>query len=272
MNNDLRKPGFEFIFSVGVVAALAIPQFLLAQDRKEERKEVKIVINDKDTTFNGKKLKDLAPKEKEYALAEISKMTNDGPAHIVRGKRRDNWGSDSVRYHLDIERYMKDNMNDIGRMPSMSFRSERGPERNQMDILRYRGNPMVIRNMAPRSRQTFEYSNVDKNGISTTVSYSVSEVRDDVAKEIAGISKSDMDLLDLTLTPQFSAGKTVLSFTLPAKTLADVQLTDSDGKVIWKEKAAGTNFSKSFTWGLNGVYYLVVKQAGKTAVKRIVKE
>jgi hypothetical protein len=81
-----------------------------------------------------------------------------------------------------------------------------------------------------------------------------------------------LDISDLNIVPEFSSGKTVLMFNLPAKSVADVKLTDSEGKVLWSGKSAGSSFSKTFTLGLNGVYYLQVKQGNNVAVKRIMKE
>jgi hypothetical protein len=63
-----------------------------------------------------------------------------------------------------------------------------------------------------------------------------------------------------------------LIFSLPGKSVADVKLTDNEGKLIWSAKAINGNFNKSFGLGLNGVYYLQVKQGTKVALKRIVKE
>ena len=217
-------------------------------------------------------------------MAEINKIGTDGPTRLVfgprgRGPGRDStrtrvysFKNDSVRGPIDIDLFRNDDINGIGRMPGIRFKMERGPGNDQMNILRYRNNPMTVRSMMPHSQQTFEYSNMDKEGFDTHVSYRVAEARDDVAKKISGVTKSDLELQDLMLAPQFSAGKTLLSFSLPVKTVADVQLSDSEGKVIWKDKATTGSFSKSFVWSMNGVYYLTVKQGAKAVVKRIIKE
>jgi hypothetical protein len=81
-----------------------------------------------------------------------------------------------------------------------------------------------------------------------------------------------LEISDLNIVPEFSTGKTLLMFSLPAKTVAEVKLIDSNGKALWKEKATGGSFSKTFVIGLNGIYYLQVKQGNGVAVKRIVKE
>jgi hypothetical protein len=64
----------------------------------------------------------------------------------------------------------------------------------------------------------------------------------------------------------------MLIFSLPLTAPAEVSFTDSDGKPIWTEKTSGAKFIKTFALPLNGVYYLVVKQGGKAAVRKVVKE
>ena len=86
------------------------------------------------------------------------------------------------------------------------------------------------------------------------------------------VQMDKLDIQDLTLAPEFSAGKTVLMFSLLAKTPAEVMLKDSKGNVLWTDKTVNGNFSKTFPLGLNGVYYLRVKQGGKLEVKKIFKE
>jgi len=81
-----------------------------------------------------------------------------------------------------------------------------------------------------------------------------------------------LDITDLNIVPQFSTGKTLLLFTLPSKGAAEVKLINSEGKELWSEKTTGINFTKSFVIGLNGIYYLQVKQGNGIAVKRIMKE
>jgi hypothetical protein len=123
-----------------------------------------------------------------------------------------------------------------------------------------------------RNTQTFDYTITSKEGISTHVSYYVSEPIQSDAKQIIGAYKPGLEIQDVNLVPQFWAGKTLLTFSLPDKTAAEVELTDNEGKPIWEDKTISPTFSKSFSWTLNGTYYLVVKQSGETAIKKIVKE
>lgn len=279
MKKRLFQPGFELLFSAGIIAAIGLPQLLFAQSGKNVKKEVSIVIKDSDTTFNGKNLKKMQPDEKQEALAEINKTVKPmrgGQRRSNLNMRREFFGPDSAgvsiyTFHHDSLNRQHNTFDDdiITHIPDMNFRME-SP---RIESYRYNNGPVrSIRNMRRVNMQSFDYDNVGKDGMSTHVSYQVREALPEDAKTMAGVTASSLELQDLTLTPQFSAGKTVLNFTLPAKTVADVQLTDADGKLIWKDKVTAANFSKTFTWGLNGIYYLVVKQGAKAAVKRIVKE
>ena len=123
-----------------------------------------------------------------------------------------------------------------------------------------------------RNTQNFNYVNTDNEGFSTHVSFHVSEVSNDDLKKMPHIEGGKFEITDLNIVPEFTSGKTLLLFNLPAKTVAEVKLHDSEGKLIWSEKSTGGSFSKTFTLGLNGIYYLQVKQGNSVAVKRIMKE
>jgi|GEM_PF-447776 len=132
-----------------------------------------------------------------------------------------------------------------------------------------RGERMIAFNR--KNTQTFSYSNTDNNGISTDISFRVTDAGNGPKKN-ADTDKAVLILNDLSLSPEFSTGKTLLSFNLPAKTATEVKLTDSEGKVLLTDKATAGSFSKKVTLPLNGIYYLTVKQGANVAVKKIVKE
>jgi len=292
MNKVLFKPGFEFIFSALIIASLALPQLLFAQKERKINKDVRITIRDNDTTYNGKNLKDLPPNEKQEALTEINKMgknTPDGRIAMNLRVRRDK-GGDSIiiidsartfsRLAPRVRTLRRRSPEEQSLSRSFEFRDTPDDDSNGY-LFKRRGDTEMFRDEAPgrrpmafnrRNTQNFNYNHTDKDGISTNVSYHVSDAMGPILKTIAGVSTTDLEISDLTLTPQFSAGKTMMSFSLPAKGITDVQLTDTEGKALWKDKTGTGSFNKTFTWGLNGVYYLVVKQNGKTAVKRILKE
>jgi len=61
-------------------------------------------------------------------------------------------------------------------------------------------------------------------------------------------------------------------FTLPSTAPAEVLLKDSKGTTLWSDKVIKGSFNKSFPLGLNGIYYLRIKQGSRLEVKKIFKE
>ena len=134
--------------------------------------------------------------------------------------------------------------------------------------------PMRMREfgMMRRNSQNFDYSNTGSDGMTTHINFRVSDASGEKTKEITRSEKTSLELKDLNLVPEFTSGKTMLMFSLPARGSAEVKFMDHEGKVIWSDKAHNGSFSKKFELGLNGIYLLQVKQAGKVALKRIVRE
>jgi len=70
MKKHTFKPGFEFIFSLCILAVLGLPPLVFAQTTKD----LQITINNGDTTINGKNIKDLSATERKDALKNISQI------------------------------------------------------------------------------------------------------------------------------------------------------------------------------------------------------
>jgi len=269
------KPGFELIFALSVMAIFVLPVVVCGQGKYD--KKMSIIIQNGDTTVNGKKLKDLSPQERKEALGVFD--NNDRP-HWRRNGQGNSFGfrGDSARdYQFKIDtnstmwtdrggrlpemlRRMMPDMQNFGQ-PHWEMRAPDGPEMNDRRSFG--------RNR--RDMQEFNFSNTDKNGVYTSISFRVSKATTEDAKRIAKTEKADLELEDLTLTPEFTSGKTLLNFSLTDKASAEVTFTNADGKALWTAKASNS-FIKSFVIPTNGYYYLVVKQGSKTAVKRVVKE
>ena len=64
MKKILFKPGFETIFALGLIVVLGLPPVLLAQNTSE----LEIKIAHGDTTINGKNIKNLTSKERNFIL------------------------------------------------------------------------------------------------------------------------------------------------------------------------------------------------------------
>jgi|SRR6185437_6046396 len=283
MKTHLLKPGFELIFSLSLMAILGLPPLLMAQNQKD----IEIKIRNGDTTVNGKDIKTLSSSGRAQAMNDIRHMTGTGDnAQVYTFRRRDTTGGRTSRIEI-WRRASRNGTGDTtgsvwqfnskpGNMSSrMNFRyrfNDDGPDRelNGRNFSDLRNAPMTRHER--RNSQNFHYINIDKDGISTHVSFEVSEVSNDDLKRMPYVEGSKFELTDLNLVPEFSTGKTLLMFALPAKTTAEVKLTNNEGKILWTEKTLGGSFKKSFVFGLNGIYYLQIKQGHNVSVKKIIKE
>ncbi|TSD63776.1 T9SS type A sorting domain-containing protein [Inquilinus sp. KBS0705] len=301
MKKQLLKPGFEFIFALSIIAILGLPPLVLAQNQKSY--EIKIINGD--TTINGKDIKKLTDQERKDALSEINNLPptyikidgNKGNNQVVIKKRSK---GDGKTREVVIERDMSDgddlpmlskmDVNDSTRKTftynikrsdntdgpagAFDYKFEMQPQL-KMNVNR---DIMMKRDLNDRfefnrrNTQNFNYINTDNDGISTHISFRVSDAPKEKLKSITGVEKAALTLNDLSLTPEFSTGKTTFSFNLTLKANADVKLSDSDGKVLWTDKAVAGDFIKKVNLPMNGIYYLQVKQGADIAVKRIVKE
>jgi hypothetical protein len=283
MKAPFLKPGFEFVFSLSLIAILGLPPMLLAQAQKD----VEIKIENGDTTVNGKNIKELSPKERKNALMDINHITGDDnnhkdEVHVFTFRRSDSLDGKTERFNMRIkkmkrgehppfitedDRLRRDSLGDIIERRSVVRRPMELRERNEDERP---GGPMMRFNR--RNSQNFNYVSIDNEGISTHVSYHVSEASNEDLKRMPHVEGAKFDINDLNIVPEFTSGKTLLMFNLPAKTAAEVKFHDSEGKLLWSEKIMGGSFSKTFALGLNGIYYLQVKQGNNVVAKRIVKE
>jgi hypothetical protein len=300
MRTYWTKPGFELIFALSLLVIMALPPLVLAQGTKN----LEIKIENGDTTINGKNIKDLSADDRKQALKDIDNLGmlrpmqengRHGRQHLVlKNGRLPDTGS---RMRLEL-RDFKDgdpmakefHYNDsTGHM--FKFRMKRPDGNDSVFTFNYRmnGDPDEFFNdhernfnfhmrrpgegfNRRRNMQNFEYSNTSNDGITTHVSFRVNDPSPEKTKELTGSEKASLDIKDLNIVPEFSSGKTLLMFSMASPSIAEVKLTDNEGKLIWSDKATNGHFSKSFGLGLNGIYFLHVKQAGKVALKRIVKE
>jgi hypothetical protein len=266
MKKTTIKPGFEFIFSLSIIAILGLPALLFAQTTTTKTDEQISIVNG-DTTVNGKNIKDLSAKDKQEALKDISKIATINFA-------------DKPNYHRQRDIVIE---GDAPMPPNSGMRPPRHrdstfnlklmPPRGDAGMRRREGGPMGGFN--PKNTEMFSYTTTDNNGISTHISYRVTDPSGPVAHVPGEMEPSQYELMaitDLTIVPQFSEGKTTISFNLTSKEPAEVRLKDSNGNILWTDKTTNGTFVKTFSLGLNGEYILHVKQGGKLAVKKIIKE
>lgn len=303
MKKRAFKPGFEFIFSLSLLIILGLPPFVSAQ---KVNTDLNINITNGDTTINGKNIKELSAAERKDALKNISRISvinsdnADGPRDLVIVTKKE---GDQGRSEIVIEKKgtagdeeepiiadndvnangtkvqhlrIRINRNGNDSTYAFNYNTDNAPK-HRMEVREFRMNddkegPMRFNR---RNTQNFMYTNTDNNGISTRVGYHVSDHQAMLDYDAGKPERSQLEMLDLTdlnIIPEFSAGKTVLMFSLPSKAVAEVQFKDSKGNLLWSGKALNGSFSKSFALGLNGLYYLQVKQGNKVAVKEIMKD
>ena len=259
------KPGYEFIFSLCILAILGLPPLVSAQS---SNKDMDITIVNGDTTVNGKNIKDLSGKDRREALKDIGNISSVKTKNSIidaqianssdmmhKHKKGDSTFVFQYKMHIDDKRH--GDMNDYHPM-----------DRGDHD----RGDHMGFDR---KNTQNFIFTSTDNEGVSTHVTFHVSDHfgrLDPDATNHEKIQMEMLDLMDLTLAPEFSTGKVLLFFNLPSKAVAEVKLKDSKGTILWSAKTTNGKFSTTFAMGLNGTYYLQVKQAGKVTVKKIVKE
>jgi hypothetical protein len=291
------KPNFEFIFSVSLVAILSLPLLVLAQNQKN----IEIKIINSDTTVNSKDIKKLSAQERKEALATIGGLpntltvwSNDNKSNnriIIKRQTQTNSNSNDMEFEKDLSMLNGSPLNggnDSARK-DVRIRLKRLQGVDSAQAFTYRFNnslpPMDVKkfsfDMPVRGQrldfdglnsQAFNYSKIDNDGISTNINFRVTDPSKEKLKRMAGTDKADLTLNDLNLNPEFSTGKTNLSFNLLAKTVADVKFTDTEGKVLWTDKASAGSFNKKISLPLNGIYYLQVKQGASVALKKIVKD
>jgi len=253
MKRQIIKPGFEFIFSLCILAVLGLPPLVSAQNTKDEQ----ITITNGDTTINGRNIKDLSPKERQVAMKDIGSIVTINNS----GKKS------RMDYHYSYNTRKDSGFN-------ARPRGDRNGDRD-MDKGRRGREDSPMMEFSHKNTQLFNYVSVDNNGVSTNVSYRVSEPTEPVANLGGTAEKTQMeklDVMDLNIVPEFAAGKTMLMFTLPSTAPAVVLLKDSKGTTLWSDKVIKGSFNKSFPLGLNGIYYLRIKQGSRLEVKKIFKE
>lgn len=257
MKTRILKPGFELVFSLSLLAIIALPPVLLAQTGQTQtnqvtvQKDIEIKIANGDTLVNGKQIGQLSAADRMEALKDIRHIDTRDSAGFAGMNRR------------------------IAKM-SMITRDSTG---NKMTLHRYRplrkrmfaqGGPAMPADM--KNSQNFDYVSTDNDGMSTHVRFHVADASDVDLKRMEYVEGPKFEISDLNIAPRFESGKTMLTFSLPSKSPAQVKLSNSQGKLVWADKATGGTFSKSFSLVMNGIYFLQVKQGGSYCVKRIMKE
>jgi hypothetical protein len=77
------KPGYEFIFTLSLLAILGLPPLVFAKS-----KDVQITISNSDTSVNGNNINDLSPENRKQSLKDIGNMTLINGDSETNGQRK----------------------------------------------------------------------------------------------------------------------------------------------------------------------------------------
>lgn len=277
------KPGFEFVFSLSLIAILGLPPLVLAQNQKS----IDIKISNGDTTINGKNIKQLSSAERKDALAAMADAPVPPPPPPAPGNQstfllKENKNGKDITIQRDVTIETDEPVAANGEKVQKRVRLKRlktdsaftyrfDNDLSPMDIQVKNFTGSKQKPMNGRNSQSFVYTRTDGDGITNNVNYNVSDAPADKLIALTGSDKAMLDISELNLNYEFSSANTILSVNLPAG-LKELKFTASNGNVVWADKTAATSFSKKFALPVNGVYYLQVKQGNRIALKKIVKE
>ena len=286
MKKQLYK-NFELLCAAGICIVLATPFWASAQ--KKERREWSIEISNGDTVINGQPISKLSKKDRKEALEILNDRPlkdNDKKGSEERQvviERRNMNGSDGLNLSLSTDSLKKvmvirgDSLMKNARKMSSQVRELRlNSNLNDNTMWAFNNNNLatVLGGRKRENSQSFNFSSVDKDGIETRMNLRLSDASSADVKKLGGTEEksSENSFGDVVLYPDFSSGNITLNLNTPVTSSTTLQLTNRDGKTIWTEKSGSGKISKSFSLPKNGLYFLVLKQGGKTSVKQLVKE
>ena len=132
----------------------------------------------------------------------------------------------------------------------------------------------INRSNMPNSSH-FDYTTTDKDGFTTEQHIMLMDGgKLDFINILKGKSPmNSLEIKNLIFYPNFSSGKTTITFQAPAKASLKISLLDNQGEVLFSEKKtlAADAYSKDFPLNKNGIYFLEVKQGSKSFIKKIIK-
>lgn len=276
------------LLTPAALAYILIASTADAQTQKSVKKT--IIVTNGDTTINGKRVAEMDKKERESIHKEFSQREKDiieEEIDAIINKRKQGeilvrkFRNGSAPFDIWLNKFEDDSMKLSADSITWKFRHQIPVE----DVLIASGDAprlprfrdrLLIRDDAERlNSQNFHFRNTDKQGFVTEVNIGVLDADKEQLKKITGKERIDASLIteDFTLFPNFSSGKTGVSFSIPTKGALNVVVTDSDNKTIFTDKVNGFSgtYLKSLNLSKNGVYHIALSQNGKWFVKKIVK-
>ncbi|WP_207533709.1 T9SS type A sorting domain-containing protein [Desertivirga arenae] len=289
------KTPLLYLFIPAVLAYAFIIPTAKAQTHKTIKKT--IVVSNGDTTINGRRLADMDKKERERFNKEFNEKEKQQIEEEIDALIKTRRNADVIVRKLsgpaslenaDILKFREDSGKLSPDSITWSFR-----QRIDSDVLTMVPPAEPNRRLGPhkfdrlmlldgrgvfkdkRNTQALHFRNVDKDGFSTELNFFVEDLNPEEHKAVLGLEAANASLTvdDFALFPNFSSGKTNVSFNLTTKGTAVVKMFDAEYKLVFTDKVNGFNgtYLKPVNMAKNGIYYISVNQNGKWFVRRIVK-
>ena len=280
MKNYMPNPHFLLV-SFFVLIIISSGSSLKAQEEKVIKHT--IIINNGDTIINGKKLNGANKEEQALMRKEFNFNFDDklpGGVHVFK------FNGDSLMLGMHTD----------GLMNGFRFKMDGLDSNLKKRIITMRRDmelsvPNMRERALPRSMfldrneysafernnsSSFNYNYTDNDGISTRMNIRISQAGKDQLKKITGTEtiSNPLDVIDITIFPNFSSGKLGLLFNLASRGITKVRILDSDLKVVFSDEAANFsgNYIKQIALPKNGLYYLSVSQNGNWFVRKLIKD
>jgi len=271
---------------------------------QQEKRVIKsIIISNGDTIINGKKLSEVDKQERNHLRKEFSEMESNtkglegnSEGRVIIRKRTSkeapvlNWNDGNPKeFELRVEKNIPGDVHifefegdDLdSNLRKRVITMNRNFNLNEPGMGGRNTPPMVFeRRIMPEAAErknssSFNYNNIDKDGISSRMNLRISDADKDQLKKITGSESmtSILNVEDLTLFPNFSTGKLGLSFNMESRGLVKVNILDSQLNQVFADEA--TNFSgnyiKQISLPKNGLYYISIKQNAGWYVRKLIK-
>ncbi|MDA9555649.1 T9SS type A sorting domain-containing protein [Pelobium sp.] len=268
-------------------------QATFAQSTKEKEVRTSIIINNTDTIVNGKNFKDISESERVELRKNFTDLDNKPDAKML---------SKAGNRNVIIKRLNGENIADSSKIRVFSFDDTlpgkgnienriivRKPNADDIDwkmvhpkrapipaMPPLKGNLFEFERPSKPNSSSFNFSTTDKDGFTTRTQIRISEPSTTDLKEVFKNERAEVDGLkieNLVFYPNFSAGTMSMAFNLPKKGNVSVKLIDSSGQTVFTDNKTLTtdSYNKQVTLNKNGIYFLEVIQAGKTFLRKIVK-
>ena len=136
------------------------------------------------------------------------------------------------------------------------------------------GYTMTLPSPNKPNSNTFNYSTTDRDGYTTKIMYSILEP---TKSDLINIFKDDnfnineLNISDVILIPNFTSGKTTLSFSTKVKGAISIKLIDSAGTTLFfdNKTLTGELYNNSFSIAKNGNYFLYITQGSQTYIRKV---